>query len=850
VVDGVLPPSLNRQNSGGSRGSLNSVDLYNNDFEKTPRSLEKMSHKFSTTPHTFERTPHSFTPGSQLTPSTIGRSFLMSPSDTPGKMAELYKGVDDFMRSPKSPDVPFIPRNMKSKKKGDPNATMGAPMNRVVTTTQQPPQPDPPKNPAVPLGGKTPQVSRDELLKMNRARCKAGVQPWPVPPAEQASTDDDDSKQNTRVKSQANEQESGGSETNRQQEGGSASSHGRRHSSWEMNSQGSDSKEEVSMAASTVDFSRHPNYPSDSDNYTVEHERRRQYALAGEYPHSGPRHLEQGRGFRHHSIYNSHRTPYGGQRSHVLAFEQDDEGRRGLEMRDSYEHRQPRRGTGRDFARHHPIVEFGHPREVMEGDNIYSRHTLFLWGAHKSEISPVNGTALLGCDSLMFTGEEAEEPKHRDEIEIFKYQCSQRNGGGALYRNYTDQLPLRVFRKTKGENGVSGFRYDGLYTVIAMFDDSGKPRSELSTKSKLLSFLLKRNPASGRTRYSNRMMLNEVWDVIQESKDNSRRPRGGGGGGGGRSNNLHVPQLSHGDGRGHSGGMNHGLGVAGNLGAGGLSGPNSITQPLTLPNAISGKSLPTRADNLGGHASPMHITPSSLPGGGIGPLTPNQAPAPPVSNTMSMPPNAGFMTGYPFGGLGGMMSHTGGLGPSGFYGGMIPGYPGGLPGYVASTPAGKMFGFPGGGLGYHRNPMDPKAALMGIRGPMPCFETSSPLPLKDRSRTPFNDAIASGEKKLEKGDKTKINAGNKTNLIGAKTVLSPLDVLSRNHSGLNNGGPHIPSADSTYGMRSPNGSLRPMSVGFGEVVQATMGAANLGYMPYQRNMGPPMNWNGQQMKRS
>lgn len=198
------------------------------------------------------------------------------------------------------------------------------------------------------------------------------------------------------------------------------------------------------------------------------------------------------------------------------------------------------------------MVEFGHPRdEVVEGQEIYSRHTLFLWGAHRSDVSPANGNAREGCDSIIFNNEE--QPASRDDLEFVQFKCSQRNGGGALMTSYrrsqrhTHTCPVRVFRKTAGPSG-NGYRYDGLYTVVAIYDDNGRPRSDLTNTSKFFSFLLKRNRI-GRAIDENRLMLDDLWDIIRQDSMSANGRQGDGTGRGGPTgaygHHLNLPRLSH-----------------------------------------------------------------------------------------------------------------------------------------------------------------------------------------------------------------------------------------------------------------------------------------------------------------
>jgi hypothetical protein len=170
------------------------------------------------------------------------------------------------------------------------------------------------------------------------------------------------------------------------------------------------------------------------------------------------------------------------------------------------------------------IVKFGHPcDEMIEGSRVYSRQNLLLLGAHKSDISCVNGNELLGCDSIIYV--EEEKAKTKDCLCFIQYICSHRNGGGALFANYKlskqnnaeYSYPIRVFRKIQDIHRSECFRYDGLYHIIAIYDDSGKPRSELCKFSKTFRFLFERNSV-GYGEDQNRRPLKELFELVQKQR--------------------------------------------------------------------------------------------------------------------------------------------------------------------------------------------------------------------------------------------------------------------------------------------------------------------------------------------
>jgi len=171
-------------------------------------------------------------------------------------------------------------------------------------------------------------------------------------------------------------------------------------------------------------------------------------------------------------------------------------------------------------------IKFGHPRnEVVEGQQIYSRHTLLLWGAHKSDVCPVGGTPQEGCNSLLIGANDDTKIKNsvvnsKDDLRFAQIKCSLRNGGSALFTNYqkkTPKDPIRLFRKTRGAGGLVGYRYDGLYHIMAILDDAtGKPRSAPLSESSF-RILLERNPAGQRSNDQNHLSLEELWDFVQQA---------------------------------------------------------------------------------------------------------------------------------------------------------------------------------------------------------------------------------------------------------------------------------------------------------------------------------------------
>lgn len=182
--------------------------------------------------------------------------------------------------------------------------------------------------------------------------------------------------------------------------------------------------------------------------------------------------------------------------------------------------------------RHKSLVEFGYPRgNLVEGWQVYSRHSLLMWGAHKSDVCPVNGNPRDGCDSILCMRNEDEELRTIDDLDTVQVTCSNDNGGGALFANYRlaqlsnalHTYPVRVFRKSKDTSGVEGLRYDGLYHVASIRDEKGQRLTEPASKSSRCSFLLKRNGA-GHLGDENQYSLEELWELVKPGNASSVEP--------------------------------------------------------------------------------------------------------------------------------------------------------------------------------------------------------------------------------------------------------------------------------------------------------------------------------------
>ena len=158
---------------------------------------------------------------------------------------------------------------------------------------------------------------------------------------------------------------------------------------------------------------------------------------------------------------------------------------------------------------------FGHPRpgSIHEGTAIYRRHTLTVCFVHTSDVSPVGGNAEEGCDSLL----HRLPATSKEDLEIIKYKCSAKNGSDALFVSWKRRLPIRVFRFTS-KLDVKGYRYDGLYSVMAVSDGDDKILTENKQSNTCSQFLLRRNETGNLDRDLNTMALDDLWSLINQGE--------------------------------------------------------------------------------------------------------------------------------------------------------------------------------------------------------------------------------------------------------------------------------------------------------------------------------------------
>lgn len=158
---------------------------------------------------------------------------------------------------------------------------------------------------------------------------------------------------------------------------------------------------------------------------------------------------------------------------------------------------------------------FGHVQStlIQAGTAIYLRHTLTICRAHTSDISPVGGNADDGCESLLVQTPATS----KKDLDMINYKCSSKNGGKALFTSWKKRLPIRVFRFTSKLN-IKGYRYDGLYSVLALSDGDDRILTDIGPNTTFIQFLLRRNETGRHNRDFNTMTLDELWFLINQGE--------------------------------------------------------------------------------------------------------------------------------------------------------------------------------------------------------------------------------------------------------------------------------------------------------------------------------------------
>ncbi|GMH99295.1 hypothetical protein TrST_g3156 [Triparma strigata] len=153
-------------------------------------------------------------------------------------------------------------------------------------------------------------------------------------------------------------------------------------------------------------------------------------------------------------------------------------------------------------------VTFGHISGFAEG-SIASRMKLYL-GRMCNDQRGVSGNVTLGVDALVFSRNDFTLGE-KDGFYWLCYVCKRSEGGGGLNLSYLTGKPVRVLRSSnlkasqfaplnKDAKSIAAcYRYDGLYTIIKVYDTEGRatheaPGPKSGDKHPQFTYVLQRNP--------------------------------------------------------------------------------------------------------------------------------------------------------------------------------------------------------------------------------------------------------------------------------------------------------------------------------------------------------------------
>ncbi|MCB2407369.1 YDG/SRA domain-containing protein [Hymenobacter lucidus] len=122
---------------------------------------------------------------------------------------------------------------------------------------------------------------------------------------------------------------------------------------------------------------------------------------------------------------------------------------------------------------------FGHIGTYRPGDTFASRLEMSAARVHRPVRAGVSGTAAEGVDSIVLAGQYEDDVFAEDTIlyaghggrdpktgrQAADQELTDRNR--AFHKSLETQLPVRVLHKVVAEDGLSVYRYEGLYQVQA-----------------------------------------------------------------------------------------------------------------------------------------------------------------------------------------------------------------------------------------------------------------------------------------------------------------------------------------------------------------------------------------------
>ena len=131
------------------------------------------------------------------------------------------------------------------------------------------------------------------------------------------------------------------------------------------------------------------------------------------------------------------------------------------------------------------MPHFGHVSYYRPGDVLDSRLALSRAGLHRPPRTGVSGSAAEGADSIILADQYADDDFREDDLTYSgsggrdsrtgRQTTNQEMSGRNLYlrRSLETGQPVRVFRRIAVGTG-SGYRYEGLYRVVAAVYEPGK----------------------------------------------------------------------------------------------------------------------------------------------------------------------------------------------------------------------------------------------------------------------------------------------------------------------------------------------------------------------------------------
>ena len=131
------------------------------------------------------------------------------------------------------------------------------------------------------------------------------------------------------------------------------------------------------------------------------------------------------------------------------------------------------------------MPHFGHLSYYRPGDVLENRLALSRAGLHRPTRTGVSGSAAEGAESIILADQYADDDFREDDLTYSgsggrdprtgRQTTNQEMSGRNLYllRSLETGQPVRVFRRIAVATG-SGYRYEGLYRVVAAVYEAGK----------------------------------------------------------------------------------------------------------------------------------------------------------------------------------------------------------------------------------------------------------------------------------------------------------------------------------------------------------------------------------------